>query len=444
MSWLRLLLAGLVALAAGSGLRAADGQKGIVDELLDTFRKNILKETTPEQSAEPTEESTAVAADSLTEQEHNHTSSSQPRSLRSARSNRSSSSGSESPNARGARGAGRLSRPGPAALLARQVKNGLLDEALRLHRIFHGRLVTLSEGLERKDHQLARESQSKQDAWRQAAKQTEDCQHWRQMAESLEEENSALRDELVESRENYQRLQHFVEGFELQSAARTVGPRSRTISQLPEEARAPEIPVRRAASEELSKSCPVITRSPPQEAANLSFFWSPLEAWAQVGSSASDRLCGVSLERYRVEVVPQRLDPVDEAKIEDPKEDTKSLESNSKEVPTRELLRTPRGTLPEHVPLAAANPAPTNAAPLHGGASPVRDARTSINLALPIPSAGPGPPSGPQPVRYLQNLQPPKPDPTFYSKSPSPVQQRWHTQVSAPISLPLQPTRTKR
>ncbi|CAK9102556.1 D-xylose-proton symporter-like 2 [Durusdinium trenchii] len=187
----------------------------------------------------------------------------------------------------------------------------------------------------------------------------------------------------------------------------------------------------------------------------------------------------------RTEVVPQRLDPVDEAKIEafsgrrrstggdgvkgggpmwveirvlqeapvkgnfkghgfdenngrfpdifskmpkarDPKEDTKSLESNSKEASFDsdratqiylaeggELLRTPRGTLPEHVPLAAANPAPTNAAPLHGGASPVRDARTSINLALPIPSAGPGPPSGPQPVtslvRYLQNLQPPKP-----------------------------------
>eukprot|EP00913_Durusdinium_trenchii_P012474 g11710.t1 len=253
MSWLRLLLAGLVALAAGSGLRAADGQKGIVDELLDTFRKNILKETTPEQSAEPTEESTAYIQD-LENQ------------------------------------------------LA--VKNGLLDEALRLHRIFHGRLVTLSEGLERKDHQLARESQSKQDAWRQAAKQTEDCQHWRQMAESLEEteglretghflhfannwrsednrtppgialpgswkpiptvfsglcteqeENSALRDELVESRENYQRLQHFVEGFELQSAARTVGPRSRTISTSDgRRARWRRAPTRRTAARRLSAS----------------------------------------------------------------------------------------------------------------------------------------------------------------------------------------------
>ena len=31
------------------------------------------------------------------------------------------------------------------------VKTGLLDEALRLHRIFHGRLTTLSEGLQEKD-----------------------------------------------------------------------------------------------------------------------------------------------------------------------------------------------------------------------------------------------------------------------------------------------------
>ncbi|OLP99064.1 Copia protein [Symbiodinium microadriaticum] len=84
------------------------------------------------------------------------------------------------------------------------VKAGMLEEALRLHRSFHMRLLTLEEGLSWKDNQLAALAQQFEDVSLKATQASRACSDWKIRAERLEEENCAFRNDLQESREKNQ------------------------------------------------------------------------------------------------------------------------------------------------------------------------------------------------------------------------------------------------
>ncbi|CAL1140158.1 unnamed protein product [Cladocopium goreaui] len=322
------------------------------------------------------------------------------------------------------------------------VKTGLLDEALRLHRLFHGRLVSLSEGLTWKDQQLEQLARSERTAWRQAEKDTQEMRQWRRRAESLEEENTALRDELRESSENNLRLRQFLDVLEVQ-AVKGYGLRSRTFSQqFPTEETKFE-QTRRVSEEQLPPAAPLpalIRATPGESAAKLSFFLTPQEAWAQVGSSASDRLCGVNLERLKVDEptitsARSRLDRVDEAKVaEEAKEETKQASISS----TKEVLEISRDSgqrSSANSPKKRGNL--SSAAPPVLGAPHPRPVRymsaTQLSALAAVPAAGaacgsvatmagdarvsPAPRWPPSPTPAAQPAQPQQPQPAVKPKA---------------------------
>eukprot|EP00439_Symbiodinium_sp_Y106_P008688 s817_g1.t1 len=113
------------------------------------------------------------------------------------------------------------------------VKAGMLEEALRLHRSFHMRLLTLEEGLSWKDNQLAALAQQFEDVSLKATQASRACSDWKIRAERLEEENCAFRNDLQESREKNQQLRQLLEVREVQAKGAGTAPmsaRSRAVS----------------------------------------------------------------------------------------------------------------------------------------------------------------------------------------------------------------------
>eukprot|EP00401_Gymnodinium_catenatum_P063529 CAMPEP_0117545192 /NCGR_PEP_ID=MMETSP0784-20121206/45968_1 /TAXON_ID=39447 /ORGANISM="" /LENGTH=621 /DNA_ID=CAMNT_0005342031 /DNA_START=77 /DNA_END=1939 /DNA_ORIENTATION=- len=184
------------------------------------------------------------------------------------------------------------------------MKSALLDEALRLHRSLEARLASLEEGLSWKDAQLDAVARQSEEACR-------DRVVWRERSERLEEENILLRDALLERADENEQILKLLEVQTQQHQGTPRRPSGIGVNALNDSQGASQV---RHLTQQLKESNqknllleeqlrirsgsddPASKFPAPElndELYGLGALW-PEDAWAVVGRTAADRLCGVA------------------------------------------------------------------------------------------------------------------------------------------------------
>lgn len=188
------------------------------------------------------------------------------------------------------------------------LKAALLDEVVGLHRSLEARVTSLEEGISWKDAQLEALSRQSTEAWNRANQELlaacRDRDAWRERAGQLEEENCALRDEILEriemsERQRIAEVQQQQAQSQMQSEMRNLcdledpQPRichlTQELSQSQQKIVLLEEELRvRSGLDPNGRSVTELDDLPELSAVPYA------SAWAAVGMGAADRICGSS------------------------------------------------------------------------------------------------------------------------------------------------------